>query len=137
MDFFRFFSPDAPPENEPTDDGVAIDLHALTEEDVPVVETAENSALLNALKEVIDPEVGVNIVDLGLVYVVERVGPRIDVVLTMTTAACPLSAVIEADVKEALLSTNPDIDEVRVAIIFHPPWSPKMMSDEARAQLGF
>lgn len=138
MGIFRFFAAaGGSPQEGPTDDGVAIDTSALTRGDVPVFVSDANREYVQVLKEVIDPELGVNIVDLGLVYVVELIDQRLDVVLTMTTPVCPLSAVIEADVKESLLAAFPELEDVRVAIIFDPPWSPEMMSDEARAQLGF
>ncbi|MFP4596807.1 MAG: metal-sulfur cluster assembly factor [Persicimonas sp.] len=105
-------------------------------DDVPVTETDENRALLEALREVIDPEIGINIVDLGLVYAVERRGKCVDVVLTMTTPACPLSAVIEEDVRDALLERVAGVEQVCVAVIFEPPWSPEMISERARTQLG-
>ncbi len=114
---------------------VAIDLDALDEDNVPVTPTPHNEAWLQALHEVIDPEIGISIVDLGLVYAVELREARLEVVLTMTTPACPLSAVIEGQVREALLALD-DVDEVRVAVVFEPAWNPSMMSETARKQLG-
>ncbi len=115
---------------------VAIDTDAIGPDDVPVTATDDNRPLLEALRDVIDPEIGINIVDLGLVYAVERRGECVDVVLTMTTPACPLSAVIEEDVRDALLNGVAGVEQVCVAVIFEPPWSPEMMSERARTQMG-
>lgn len=136
MDLFKMLgvNRDAPAEDQEGAE-VDIDLDALTREDVPVVETDANRELLEALRAVIDPEIGINIVDLGLVYAVEPRGERVDVVLTMTTPACPLSAMIEEEVREAVLGVA-GITQARVAVIFEPPWSPEMMSERARSQLG-
>lgn len=140
MDLFKLLGASRDDAAEETADGaqaeVAIDTDAIGPDDVPVTATDENRALLEALREVIDPEIGINIVDLGLVYAVERRGECVDVVLTMTTPACPLSAVIEEDVRDALLERVAGVEQVCVAVIFEPPWSPEMMSDCARMQLG-
>ncbi len=136
MDLLRFLGVKGGAEQTPSEEGVAIDLSSITAADVPLVVGCEGQQLLDRLREVIDPELGINIVDLGLVYAVERVGDRVDVVLTMTTPICPLSAVIEADVREALVGWQDQIEQVRVAVIFEPPWTPAMMSDEARRLLG-
>ena len=115
---------------------VAVDLDALSPDTVPVEPSDRNRAHCDALRRVIDPELGINIVDLGLVYAVEPHDGRVDVVLTMTTPACPLSAVIEDEVREALFEGFDDVDEVRVAVVFEPAWGPAMMSDAARDKLG-
>ncbi len=114
----------------------AVDLDGVDLDHVPVLADADNAALLDALRQVIDPELGINIVDLGLVYALAPRDGGVDVVLTMTTPACPLSALIEDQVKDALRAADADLTQVRVAIVFEPPWQPSMMSDAARAQLG-
>lgn len=89
-----------------------------------------------ALEEVIDPELGIDIVNLGLVY-----GVEIDeehtatVTMTLTAMGCPLAATIEADVKRAL-STITEIQDAKVNIVWNPPWSMKHMSRYAKIALG-
>lgn len=117
-------------------DEVGFDAAALLAGGVPVTPSEENRECLEALRAVIDPEVGINIVDLGLVYAVACRDGGIDVVLTMTTPACPLSAVIEEDVRDAIWEFVDPHAQVRVAVVFEPAWSPEMMSAYARQQLG-
>jgi metal-sulfur cluster biosynthetic enzyme len=95
-----------------------------------------NEDILSALKTVIDPELGINIVDLGLVYDVVRNADRIDIALTMTTPACPLGEMMSEEIKMVLRSQFPDITDVRVDLVWDPPWSPELMSEESRRQLG-
>ena len=95
-----------------------------------------NDDILAALKTVIDPELGVNIVDLGLIYRAARTANGIDVELTMTTPACPLGEMITEEIKLVLRDRFPDLPDVRVEIVWDPPWSPELMSDESRRQLG-
>jgi metal-sulfur cluster biosynthetic enzyme len=92
--------------------------------------------VLETLKNVIDPELGINIVDLGLVYDV-KVGPEgdVDIEYTLTTMGCPIGPLIE-DQMRGLLATVDGVGEVRPEMVLRPPWSPEMMSDEAKAALG-
>jgi len=92
--------------------------------------------ILSALKTVIDPELGINIVDLGLVYHAERNANGIDIALTITTPACPLGEMISEEIKLVLRRRFPEVSEVRVEIVWDPPWSPELMSEESRRQLG-
>ena len=94
-------------------------------------------ALLEPLREVIDPELGINIVDLGLVYEAVRQGDVARVEMTMTTPACPLGDFISAEVRRALTRALPELREIDVAIVYAPPWSPARMSEAAREQLGW
>jgi metal-sulfur cluster biosynthetic enzyme len=89
-----------------------------------------------ALKQVIDPELGLNIVDLGLVYDVQ-VGDRgdVDIQYSLTTMGCPIGPLIE-DQMRAFLAALPGIGEVRPEFVIRPAWTPEMMSDEAKAALG-
>jgi len=89
-----------------------------------------------ALKTVIDPELGINIVDLGLVYHAERKADGIDIALTMTTPACPLGEMMSEEIKLVLRNRFPELSDVRVEIVWDPPWSPELMSEESRRQLG-
>lgn len=94
------------------------------------------STVLESLKSVIDPELGLNIVDLGLVYDV-RVSPEgdVDIDYTLTTMGCPIGPLIEDQMRAALASVD-GVGEVRPEMVLRPPWSPEMMSDEAKAALG-
>ena len=90
-----------------------------------------------ALKEVVDPEVGANVVDLGLVYEV-RVdeGKRVYVKMTLTVPGCPLMNVLPAQVEERV-SQIEGVEQVRVELTFDPPWSPDRMSKELREAYGW
>lgn len=88
------------------------------------------------LREVIDPELGVNIVDLGLVYGIELAGREVRIEMTLTTPGCPLGGYIEDEIR-ANLHQLPQVHEVVVNIVWEPLWSPERMSDAAREQLGW
>lgn len=89
-----------------------------------------------ALKSVVDPELGINIVDLGLVYLVEVADDGdVDIQYTLTTMGCPIGPLIE-DQMRAFLAPLEGIGEVRPEMVLRPAWSPEMMSDEAKAALG-
>ncbi|MCF8477217.1 MAG: metal-sulfur cluster assembly factor [Pseudolabrys sp.] len=92
--------------------------------------------ILAALKTVIDPELGINIVDLGLVYCAIRNANGIDIALTMTTPACPLGEMMAEEIKLVLQSRFPNVPAVRVELVWDPPWSPDLMTEESRRQLG-
>lgn len=89
--------------------------------------------LLEALRAVDDPEVGVNIVDLGLVYGVAAIPPLATVQMTMTSPACPMGDYLEGAVREALQGRFPEIAEVRIEMVWDPPWTPERMSASARS----
>jgi metal-sulfur cluster biosynthetic enzyme len=95
-----------------------------------------NDDIMAALKEVIDPELGINIVDLGLIYHVACDANGIDIALTMTTPSCPLGEMISDDIMRVLHERFPDTPDVRVELVWEPPWSPELMSLESRRQLG-
>ncbi len=92
------------------------------------------------LKTVRDPEIPVNIVDLGLVYAAAAAdvegGKRIDVRMTLTAPGCSMSDVIKAEV-ERKLAALPQVREVKVEIVFDPPWDKSRMSEAAKLHLGF
>ncbi len=88
-----------------------------------------------ALRTVIDPELGLNIVDLGLVYRVEVEGPRVRVEMTMTSPACPMGDYLKALVDAAIKGTVAGVQHVDVVLVSEPPWDPDLMSDQARRQL--
>ncbi len=90
-----------------------------------------------SLKEVLDPEVGVNIVDLGLVYKVKINPEEVYIEMTTTSPTCPLSGVITRNMDQILRKTFPDIGEMTIELVWDPPWSPEKMSDAAKNQLGW
>jgi metal-sulfur cluster biosynthetic enzyme len=88
-----------------------------------------------ALRDVVDPELGVNIVDLGLVRRIDVAGRTVRITMTMTSPACPLRDYLQDLVESNVLSRSPDAESVIVEIVDDPPWSPDLMSDAARRQL--
>ena len=88
------------------------------------------------LRAVIDPELGINIVDLGLVYDARREGAVAKVRMTMTTPACPMGPYLTDEVRNALTTMVSGIEEVEVDLVFEPRWSPAQMTEEARQFLG-
>lgn len=97
------------------------------------MDTAEIRELL---RQVYDPELGINIVDLGLVYEIQNEDGDVYVRMTLTTPGCPMHDTIAGGV-ERLLERQPGIRSVRVDVVWDPPWSPEMMSEEAKERLGF
>lgn len=91
----------------------------------------------DALREVIDPEAGMNIVDLGLVYGIEISDAGVKVLMTMTSAACPMADMIVDDVHAALEGALPRDTPVEVEMVWDPPWTPDRMSGFAREQFGW
>src|SRR5688572_27183705 len=109
-------------------------LESVEPVDVPAGDTRE--AVLEALKNVYDPELGLNIVDLGLVYDVQvHDDGGVDIQYSLTTMGCPIGPMIE-DQMRSFLRGVPGVDEVRPEFVIRPPWTPEMMSDEAKASLG-
>ena len=88
-----------------------------------------------ALKKVFDPELHINIVDLGLVYDVREEGGVVEVEMTLTSPGCPLAGVIDSEVKKAVKKIK-GVKKVTLELIWDPPWTQDMMSDEAKAELG-
>jgi len=88
------------------------------------------------LRKVVDPELGINIVDLGLVYKISVQGGEVSVLMTLTTPGCPLGSVFEKLVVRSIRELS-GVSKVSVTLTFDPPWTAELMSKEARAQLGF
>jgi metal-sulfur cluster biosynthetic enzyme len=97
---------------------------------------ATETDIREALRHVIDPEIGVNVVDLGLVYRIEVAGARVRITMTMTSPACPLADYLKDLAMSAIRRHVRDVLDVDIDLVSKPPWSPDMMSDEARRQLG-
>ena len=105
---------------------MSIQSEAITEDEIRTV-----------LRSVIDPEVGMNIVDLGLVYGVEISANKLHVDLTMTTPACPMGEMILDDAQQALTALAPAGVEIDLNLVWDPPWSPDKMSEDARKHFGW
>src|SRR5256885_2359974 len=102
--------------------------------------TFSEELVWDQLKTVFDPEIPVNIVDLGLIYACDIAdadgGKKIDIKMSMTAPGCGMGNVIKADV-ENKISGLPDVKQVNVEVVFEPPWGPARMSEAAKLQLGF
>jgi metal-sulfur cluster biosynthetic enzyme len=92
--------------------------------------------LVAALNAINDPELGISIVDLGLVYRAERTRDGIRVAMTLTTPSCPMSTMLLEEARTVLHQRFPDTP-ARVELVWDPPWSPARISDAARQQLGW
>ncbi len=90
----------------------------------------------NALRQVIDPELGINIVDLGLVYSVKVQNGQVQVVMTMTTPACPLHTYLTSTAEAVIWQQVRDVQAVEIQLAWVPRWNPMMMTDAAKRQLG-
>jgi metal-sulfur cluster biosynthetic enzyme len=92
--------------------------------------------VVEALRNVHDPELGINIVDLGLVYGVEIDGDTVHITYTLTTMGCPIGPLIEAEIKQFLSGVD-GVENIEAEMVLRPPWTPEMMSEEAKAALGY
>lgn len=125
-------------------DGKDADALGLTPppEAIQVVEgTFNNQMVWDQLKTVYDPEIPVNIVDLGLIYSCkitpeEQGGKKVEIKMSMTAPGCGMGNVLKADV-ESKVSRLPEVKLVDVEVVFDPPWHPGLMSEAAKLQLGF
>jgi metal-sulfur cluster biosynthetic enzyme len=98
--------------------------------------TVTEDEVLEALEEVIDPELGLDFVSLGLVYDVEIEDSDVYVTFTLTTPACPIGPQVSEQMKE-FVGDIEGVDAVHPKMVFDPPWSPEMMSEDAKFALGF
>jgi metal-sulfur cluster biosynthetic enzyme len=90
-----------------------------------------------ALRRVVDPEVAMNIVDVGLVYGVSVDQERVHVRVTMTSAACPVADVIIGDIEQQLDRAVPADLLIQVEVVWEPPWTPERLSDQAKGFMGW
>lgn len=91
--------------------------------------------ILEVLKDCYDPEIPVNIIDLGLIYDVKINSGKVDIKMTLTALGCPLSGTIIQDIKQQVSAVK-GVKNVNVEIVFDPPWNPEKMSKQARQLLG-
>jgi metal-sulfur cluster biosynthetic enzyme len=92
--------------------------------------------VFEALRAVEDPELGMDIVELGLLYDVEVDGPKVKVIHTLTSMGCPVGPMIQENVDQ-IVRAMPEVEDVEVELTWDPPWSPEKMSDDAKFILGF
>jgi metal-sulfur cluster biosynthetic enzyme len=98
-------------------------------------DTITEAQVLDTLRQVLDPELGCNIVDLGLIYGVRIDGDNVSVQMTLTTQGCPMHESIAGGAQAALLNL-PGVQQAEVEVVWDPPWHPAMMSENGRALLG-
>ncbi len=99
--------------------------------------SGNTSRILDALHDVIDPELGINVVELGLVYDVAAHDGDVHVQMTMTTPACPLGESLTSEAEAAIRRKVPGVRSVRVDLVWDPAWNPSMMSGAAKERLGW
>jgi metal-sulfur cluster biosynthetic enzyme len=99
--------------------------------------TLSPGQLLESLMQVIDPEVGINIVDLGLIYAVSVTETTANIEMTLTTPGCPLHATIKEAVNRALLTDHPALTDINVELVWDPRWNVEFITEEGRRQLGW
>jgi len=92
--------------------------------------------VVDALRGVEDPELGMDIVELGLLYDVEVEGPKVKVIHTLHSMGCPVGPMIQENIDQ-IARSMPDVEDVEVELTWDPPWSPEKMSDDAKFILGF
>jgi len=92
--------------------------------------------VLEALSNVIDPELGLDFVELGLVYGVEIEGGRVGITFTLTTPACPIGPQVTEQIQE-FVGELPGVETVNASMVFTPPWTPDKMSEDAKFALGY
>jgi len=113
---------------------LAEQAHASPTLDYPVPPEHRNGALWDALREVMDPEIPVSLVDLGLIYDLRLVGETAEVDLTYTATACPCTYFIQYDIAERLMR-EPGVGDVRITEVWNPGWSKARVSPEGRERL--
>src|SRR5205823_4721373 len=92
--------------------------------------------VMEVLRQVEDPELGMDIVDLGLVYEVDVEGPKVKVLYSLTSMGCPAGPLIAQDIDSAIRQVE-GVEDVDLELTFDPPWTPDKMSDDAKFILGF
>lgn len=93
-------------------------------------------AVREALRSVIDPEAGMNIVDLGLIYRIDAMPGRVAIEMTMTTPACPVGPMLVDQVRDAVRAIAPNA-EIAVELVWEPPWHAGLMSERAKKHFGW
>jgi metal-sulfur cluster biosynthetic enzyme len=97
----------------------------------------DEAQIRQALTAVEDPEAGMSVVDLGLVYAIAVTAGQVSVDMTMTSPACPAASYIADEAADAIRAVAPAGTDVQVRLVWEPPWTPERMSDEARKKFGW
>jgi metal-sulfur cluster biosynthetic enzyme len=95
----------------------------------------DQALIYEKLKEIYDPEVGINIVDMGLIYSLDMADNKVEIIMTLTSPGCPAGPQILSQV-DSQVKTVAGVEDVDIKVVWSPPWSPDMLSEEARDQLG-
>ncbi len=117
-------------------------MEETTKEQAPAVDGGAGDRLptvddvREAIRVVVDPEIGISIVDLGLVYDITVDDGVAKITYTLTSMGCPVGPLIEAQMQQ-VVSLLPGLESAEFEMVFKPPWSPELMSDEAKAALGY
>ncbi len=101
-----------------------------------VNEMVSEKEVMDSLKTVLDPEIGINIVDLGLIYGIEIREKSVKVKMTLTMPGCPMSEYLVESAKNAV-SKIAGLEKIEIDLVFDPPWNPEKISAEAKKSLGF
>jgi metal-sulfur cluster biosynthetic enzyme len=108
----------------------------LPEQSAPAAEVAKVEDIEEAMRDVVDPELGINVVDLGLVYDIRVEGDNIATLdMTLTSAACPLTDVIEDQTASVLVGSAGIVKDFRINWVWMPPWGPEKITEDGREQL--
>ena len=100
------------------------------------MEKLKEERIKEQLKKVIDPEIGISVLDLGLIYDIKIEGDSVHIKMTLTTPGCPLQQMLVKGVEKAVAEME-GVKDVHVDLVWDPPWHPSMMSEEAKKKLGF
>lgn len=120
---------------QPVPQNVSEEATAAAGADSEAAAAGGEDELIEALRQVIDPELMINIVDLGLIYAVSQEDRKVFVDMTLTSPACPAGPQIVQQAKMSLEKLS-EVDEAEIKLVMSPPWSPERMTEEARDHLG-
>ena len=116
-------------------DAIGLRVEPLTFADSDTPNVVDTAHVWHALRSVYDPEIPVNIADLGLIYAVRVEDDKVDIDMTLTAPGCGMGPVLIEEVKDRVRQV-PNLPDVEVALVFEPPWSRDMMTEEAQLELG-
>ena len=116
-------------------DAIGLRVEPLTFADSDTPNVVDTAHVWHALRSIYDPEIPVNIADLGLIYAVRVEDDKVDIDMTLTAPGCGMGAVLIEEVKDRVRQV-PNLTDVEVALVFEPPWSRDMMTEEAQLELG-
>ena len=100
------------------------------------METLTKQDVVEAMHQVEDPELGMDIVELGLLYDVEVEGSKVKVIHSLTSMGCPAGPMIQEDIEATTRANFPDVENVELELTWDPPWTPERMTEAAKLQLG-